>query len=155
MIGEKNIITEPETSTQYRNCIFSPVVTFQHVIFLHVYAWGRPLITLPSLTSLIKNQSWRRGGEPTGFLLYTCKGEKALNVLSLKKFGVTRLNLKYGSVSYVFWYVFAFRALRNGLWPLLNTLSQKEAQLCCPALGSCCLLPVFHPGIKKAYLTCN
>lgn len=58
--------------------------------------------------------------------------------------------------------MFTFRALRNGVWPLLNILSQKEVQLCWPALGSSCLLSVFHPGIKQrltvSYLTyrlCN
>lgn len=106
-----------------------------------------------SLTLLIKNQSRRRGGEPTGFLLYTWKGENALSIefsLKTKKFSRTRRNLKWGPhLMYFCVGFFPLRALRNGLWPLLNTLSQKEVQLCWLALGSCCLLPVFHPGIRK------
>lgn len=34
---------------------------------------GRLVIALTALTSIIKNQSWRRGRESIGFLLYTCK----------------------------------------------------------------------------------
>lgn len=41
------------------------------------------------------------------------------------------------------------RALRSEHWPPLNTLNQKEVQLCWPAQACCCLLPSFLPGTQQ------
>ncbi len=46
------------------------------------------------------------------------------------------------------------RVLRSEHWPLLNTLIQKEVQLCWPVQACCCLLPAFLPGPLQPPVSC-
>lgn len=111
MSGEKNLITEPKTYTQFMNCILlTDVATLlQQLLFLHVYTRGRLVIALTALTSVIKNQSWRGGRGPTGFLLYTCKGERPLALLSFLLWSLRcwhdLAKASIGSISFIFWYL--------------------------------------------------